>query len=241
MKIAEKLKATTIDRHLAGVTIAFLGDSVTQGCFELYMDHGEIKPVFEQRSAYCQRVFDILATLYPRVPVHVINAGRSGDRACKGVHRLERDVLSHAPDLVVVCYGLNDCRRDEGSVSTYQNALREIFATVQARGCELIFMTPNMMNTTVSPHVTDPAMIRVAEDTMGRQNDGIFDAHLDAARTLCAEMGVPVCDCYKIWQDMYRSGVNVTELLSNKINHPTREMHSLFAYELVKMMLREDV
>jgi len=237
MKIAEKLKATTIDRHKAGVTIAFLGDSVTQGCFELYLENGEMQTVFEQQSAYCRRVFDLLAMLYPRVPVNIINAGRSGDRASRGVHRLERDVLRHNPDLVVVCYGLNDCRRDEGSVETYQNALREIFTAVQAAGCELIFMTPNMMNTAVSPHVTEPKFIRVAEDTMGRQNDGIFDAHLDAARALCAEMSVPVCDCYKIWQSMYRGGVNVTELLANKINHPTREMHQLFAYELVKTML----
>ena len=240
MKITEKLKATTIDRHKAGVTIAFLGDSVTQGCFELYLENGQVQTVFEQRSAYCQRVFDILATLYPRVPVHVINAGRSGDRASKGVNRLERDVLRHNPDLVVVCYGLNDCRRDEGSVQTYENALREIFTDVQAAGCELIFMTPNMMNTTVSPHVTDPTFVAVANDTMGRQNDGIFDAHLDAARALCAEMDVPVCDCYKIWQSMFQSGVNVTELLANKINHPIREMHHLFAYELVKTMLKEN-
>ena len=237
MKIAEKLKATTMDRHKAGVTIAFLGDSVTQGCFELYLENGEMQTVFEQRSAYCQRVFDILATLYPRVPVHIINAGRSGDRACKGIHRLDRDVLSHKPDLVVVCYGLNDCRRDEGSVATYENALREIFTAVQAAGPELIFMTPNMMNTKLSPHLANDTFVRVATDTMGRQNDGIFDAHLEAARALCAEMGVPVCDCYKIWQSMYKSGVNVTELLANKINHPTREMHSLFAYELVKTML----
>ena len=69
------------------------------------------------------------------------------------------------------------------------------------------------------------------------KNDGILDAHLDAARALCVEMGVPVCDCYKIWQSMYEGGVNTTELLANKINHPIREMHQLFAYELVKIML----
>lgn len=237
MKIAQKLKETTIDRHKAGVTIAFLGDSVTQGCFELYLKNGEVATVFEQQSAYCHRVFDILAMLYPRVPVNIINAGRSGDRASRGINRLERDVLRHNPDLVVVCYGLNDCRRDEGSVSTYQNALRDIFTAVQAAGSELIFMTPNMMNTDISPHVTEPKFIAVATDTAGRQNDGILDAHLDAARALCVEMGVPVCDCYKIWQSMYEGGVNTTELLANKINHPIREMHQLFAYELVKIML----
>ena len=35
---------------------------------------------------------------------------------------------------------------------------------------------------------------------------------------------------------MYECGVDVTELLSNKINHPTREMNWLFAYSLVETM-----
>ena len=236
MKIIEKLKATTADRQLAGVTIAFLGDSVTQGCFEIYMRNGKVDTVYEQQNAYCRSVFDILSTLYPRVPVNIINAGRSGDRASKGVSRLQRDVLQHRPDLVVVCYGLNDCRRDEGSVDTYRSALKEIFTAVRGEGCELIFMTPNMMNTEISAHMTDPQLIKIAVDTAGRQNEGIFDAHIEAARALCAEMDVPVCDCYRIWQNMYQSGVNVTDLLANKVNHPIREMHRLFAYELVKTM-----
>ena len=37
MKIIEKMKAKAKDNfNREGVTIAFLGDSVTQGCFELY-------------------------------------------------------------------------------------------------------------------------------------------------------------------------------------------------------------
>ena len=236
MKIIEKLKAATVERDKADVTIAFLGDSVTQGCFEIYMKNGEVDTVYEQRNAYCQSVFDMLTTLYPRVHVNIINAGRSGDRASQGVFRLQRDVLQHRPDLVVVCYGLNDCRREEGSVDIYRNALTEIFTAVRGEGCELIFMTPNMMNTEISAHMSDPRLIKIAADTAGRQNEGFFDAHIEAARALCIEMDVPVCDCYAIWKRMFAGGVNITELLSNKVNHPTREMHKLFAYELVKTM-----
>jgi hypothetical protein len=49
-------------------------------------------------------------------------------------------------------------------------------------------------------------------------------------------MNVPLCDCYAIWKMLYENGVNTTELLSNKINHPTREMNKLFAYELVRTL-----
>ena len=35
------------------------------------------------------------------------------------------------------------------------------------------------------------------------------------------------------------SGVDTTELLSNKINHPTRDMNKVFAYELVRTIFSE--
>ncbi len=241
MKIIEKMarKAAALSHH-EGVTIAFLGDSVTQGCFEIYKKQdGHIETVFDRSRSYERALEDIFATLYPNVPVNVINAGISGDRAIKGAERVERDVLRHQPDLTVVCYGLNDCKRETEGVAVYTNALRSIFERVLASGSELIFMTPNMMNTEISPHLTDPDMIAVAKECAEKQNSGKFDAHIESARALCREMGVPVCDCYAIWKRLYASGVNVTELLANKINHPTGEMNRVFAYELVRTMFEE--
>lgn len=239
MKITEKLKAKLDNnREGEGVVIAFLGDSVTQGCFELYKkENNAVETVFDQRNSYERAVADILAILYPSVPINIVNAGISGDNAGNGLRRLERDVLRHEPDLTVVCYGLNDCGLDEKSVATYTENLGGIFEKILESGSELIFMTPNMMNTKVSPHITDPDFIRIAEGTMIKQNEGHFDAHIDSARRLCAEMGVTVCDCYAMWKRLYECGVNTTELLSNKINHPTREMDKMFAYELVRTML----
>ena len=238
MKIIEKIVAKK--KNLAqceGVTIAFLGDSVTQGCFEIYRkENNSIETVFEQKSSYERTFSDILAMLFPAVPINVINAGISGDTASNGLKRVERDVLRHEPDLTVVCYGLNDCSRNEEKREKYLNNLRKIFTLVLESGSELIFMTPNMMNTKVSCHITDPDFIKIAEDTMDKQNGGYFDSFMDGARELCREMNVPLCDCYAIWKMLYENGVNTTELLSNKINHPTREMNKLFAYELVRTL-----
>jgi lysophospholipase L1-like esterase len=223
------------------VTIAFLGDSVTQGCFEIYKKrNNQIETIFDKKGSYEHHLFEILCTLYPQVTVNIINAGISGDRAPNGLLRLERDVLRHEPDLAVVCYGLNDCSTKENSVETYVRALRDILKSLQANGVEIIFMTPNMMNTEISPHLTDPDFIKIAEDCAKKQNEGYFDKHIDAARTLCRELGVPVCDCYAIWKSMNACGVNTTELLANKINHPTREMNRLFAYELIRTMMTEN-
>ena len=241
MKIIEKMAAKCRDHmHHESVTIAFLGDSVTQGCFEIFKkENNAIETIFEQKYSYERALSDILATLYPLCPVNTLNAGISGDNSGNGLRRVERDVLRHEPDLTVVCYGLNDCGRSEGSVEKYTGNLRGIFEKVLASGSELIFMTPNMMNTKVSPHLTDPDFIELAKGTAYKQNEGFFDAHIDAARALCREMGVPVCDCYAIWKKLASSGVDTTELLSNKINHPTRDMNKVFAYELVRTMFAE--
>lgn len=238
MRIIEKMAKKTADHmNNEGVLIAFLGDSVTQGCFEIYKkENNQIETVFEQRHSYERTVTDILAMLFPMVPVNTLNAGISGDWSTRGVERVERDVLRHEPDLTVVCYGLNECRGKPESVEIYTEALRKIFNKVRTSGSELIFMTPNMMNTYVSPHLTDPDFIKIAEVTAKNQNNGIFEAHIDAARSLCREMNIPVCDCYAIWKRFSESGVNTTDLLANKINHPTREMNRLFAYELVRTM-----
>ena len=238
MKIIEKMALKSNDNfNREGVTIAFLGDSVTQGCFEIYKKrNNQIETVFDKRYSYEMGVFDILCTLFPTVTVNIINAGISGDCATRGVLRVERDVLRHEPDLTVVCYGLNDCRANDDSIDVYTDALKKIFEKVISSGSELIFMTPNMMNTGISPHLNDPDFVNLAMQTAEKQNGGVFDAHIEAARALCRDMNVPVCDCYAIWKKLAVCGVNTTELLSNKINHPTREMNKLFSYELVRTM-----
>ena len=38
---------------------------------------------------------------------------------------------------------------------------------------------------------------------------------------------------------MEAAGVEITELLSNKLNHPTREMNKLFAYSLAEAILTD--
>lgn len=236
MKILQKINAKANDHfNHEGVTIAFLGDSVTQGCFDIYKNEkNEIETFFDKRHSYERYFFDILCMLFPNVTVNIINAGISGDRATRGAERVENDVIRHAPDLTIVCYGLNDCSENEKSILTYTEALEKIFDKLSAAGSEIIFMTPNMMNTKISPHLKDNDFITVAENCAKLQNDGTFDAHIEAARTLCRKKSIPVCDCYAIWKTMYENGVDTTELLANKINHPTQEMNKLFAVELVK-------
>lgn len=240
MKFVEVLKRKMKD-NLGTRTpiIAFLGDSVTQGVFEVYQKDDKMQVVFDSCATYSEKVKEILALLYPQAPVSIMNAGVNGSSAPEGFERLKRDVLPFSPDLLVVCFGLNDSNGEEDGIETYKDALRQIFRTAREAGIETIFMTPNMMNTDSSKVSPGSILEPLAELFAKRQNEGVFDAYMDAARRVCAEEEIVVCDCYAIWKNMYECGVDTANLLSNGLNHPTKELHFLFAYELVKTILQK--
>ncbi len=236
MKIMELIAARQKDQRNNKIpTVAFLGDSVTHGVFEIYpAPNNAFDPQFDRMEVYPSKVGRILSMLYPSVAVDIVNAGINGDRAPRALLRLQHDVLDRHPDLTVVCLGLNDAAE---SVEEYRAALTEIFQRLIAAGSEVIFMTPNMKNTVIHNRI-NPDLREPAKDTMESQNSGHFDAYMDAARAAAAECGVRVCDVYAKWKLMEKNGVDTTSLLSNYINHPTREMHWLFAYSLVETMMQ---
>ena len=238
MKIIECLTNKSRDNFgNRSPVIAFLGDSVTQGCFEIYRDGDLLRTVFDSANGYVERVKRVLSMLYPETAISVINAGINGGTASNGLLRLQRDVLCHDPDLVVVCFGLNDCNDDNVEAEDYAASLRAIFQKIHTVGKEAVFMTPNMMNTYIPHTVTDDYAKTLGELFAERQNNGYFDGFMEAARAVCHEEQVPICDCYALWNSMHKQGVDTTALLSNGLNHPTREMHDLFAWELVKTFL----
>ena len=128
-----------------------------------------------------------------------------------------------------------------GDIDVYANSLRAIFAKLRAADIDTIFMTPNMMCTrTISMIAGDPYLGGAAEVCSKRQNEGVMDAFMDKAREVCAECGVPVCDCYADWKRLAEMGADVTSMLANFVNHPTREMHRLFADRLFDMIFLND-
>ena len=227
MSIKERLLQR--DEGLQGqgpVNIVFLGDSVTHGNFE--------DGVFDYEAVYHARLGRMLRQGNPFMPVNIINAGIGGTTAKFALTRLERDVLCHHPELVVVCFGLNDVG---GEMADYTGALAEIFATLNARHIPVIFMTPNMLNTYVDEPHTTPMFLDFARATCSWQTSGRMDAYMDAARAVAAEHHIPVCDCYAHWKALAADGVDTTQLLVNRLNHPTREMHELFAQELYRIIM----
>lgn len=218
------------------ITIAFLGDSVTQGCFECYTtSETSIDTVFDAKSSYSTRLKELLNILYPNVQFNIINSGISGDNATNGYARLDRDVLKFNPDLCIVSYGLNDSCLS--TLEQYSQSISKIFSTLKDNGIETIFLTQNCMCTTTSPHLKDDILKNYSKDFVKIQNSGLFRQFMLEAKSLAEKYGAKVCDLYPVWERLIACGVNVTDLLSNYLNHPIREFHYYMAIKLIETIL----
>ena len=68
MQIIEKIKSKQEDLWgKPSVTIAFLGDSVTQGCFDVYWEKTHVQTVFNQQDGYHSYLAKLLAKDYMRM------------------------------------------------------------------------------------------------------------------------------------------------------------------------------
>ena len=220
------------------VTIGFLGDSVTNGCFEVYpamTDHGEdgFDVVFDPENGYPAIFRRMLTLLYPKAQINIVNAGISGDSAPGGLARMDRDLLAYHPDLTVVCYGLNDSGHGDAGIPIYRDALTAIIRRLQEVGSEVILMTPQPICTRVHSQLRGEALRELAAKLAAASSEGVFDRYMQAARAAAKDTGIPLCDVYAKWMAMYQNGVDITDLLANYLNHPIRRMHHLFASSLM--------
>ncbi len=237
MRIAQRIADKCRDpRGHRPVTLAFLGDSVTHGCFEIYRSgENAIDTEYRPSLAYHHQLKQMIEEVFPACPINVIDAGVSGDNAPGGLKRLERDVLSFQPDLAVVCYGLNDACGGPEKLGTYLDAMRSIFTSLQNADIETICLTPNMIASRLLSE-DDPFLQSVIAHIVARQNDGTMDLYMDALKALCLEENVPLCDCYAQWKKLSALGADTTRLLANHVNHPNKNMHALFARALFDMI-----
>ena len=113
----------------------------------------------------------------------------------------------------------------------------EIIEKIKASGSEVILMTPQPICARVHTQLRGEVLRGLAKSLAQNFAEGGFDRYMQAARAAAEETGVPLCDVYAKWKRMSELGVNVTELLANKLNHPTRDMHDLFAFSLIETMM----
>ena len=112
------------------MTIVALGDSLTSG--------------WMVARGYTEFLRDMLMARYPKVGIKIINSGIPGDMAPGGLCRLQQDVISYVPDLVLVQFAFNDafcgC-----SLGEYRRSIEIIVERIrQESSAEVLLLTSTL-------------------------------------------------------------------------------------------------
>lgn len=230
-RVLEKL--AEYEKENRAFTLVAFGDSVTDGCFRA----GEKN--FD--AVWHARLERLLRGIYPELRVNRINSGIGGISTVDSVARVRRDALDYSPDLVIVCLGLNDVT---GEAEAFYAALRAILSELKRAGTEVIYLVPNMV--CLSPPTErirasyGEGVARYARELGERQTDGSVDRLFAGAKAVARECGAAVCDGYGAWRALSRCGKDVSSLLCNDVNHPSEQMHGVFAALLLQTILLDE-
>ena len=205
--------------------IAFFGDSVTEGCFEITRINGQLEVIRDYPNCFRTIVENKLRHDYPNKEFEFFNFGLSG-RDTSGAVEVVPEIISKDVDLVIMCFGLNDFANQ--NVELFKSNLSSIYERFIARNIKVVFMTHNMVNKYVNNE--EPIELKEFASTCASlQNNGGVDLFVEAEKEIAAKYNVPVIDVYAKWKELESYGIDTSLLLCNYINHPTRKMHYLFA------------
>lgn len=147
--------------------VVFLGDSITQGG--------------ESPGGYVRLVRESLAKTNPGV--EVIGAGISGNKVPNLEARLDKDVISKKPTVVVIYIGINDVWHSESGRGTskedYEAGLKRIIAKCNEAGAKVILCTASV----------------IGEKTDGSNKlDAMLDEYCGISRQVARETKSALCD-----------------------------------------------
>lgn len=153
-----------------GDLVALCGDSITR------------------RMGYTVMVQDYLLMCAPTEDVNTVQFGRGFEKANGFRARMEADVRPFHPQVVTLCYGMNDgdfSPSKPATVETYGKALEEVVQKLRAAGVRQIVIA--------SPPPVDPAAYKQSRSTAAEYNQTLADLAA-AARRVAAEQAVMFAD-----------------------------------------------
>ena len=121
-------------------------------------------------ASYPSRLAAELAQSFPNNDITVLNRGVNGDEAADMLARLDRDVLSEKPDLILWQVGTNSVIRDQ---ILQPQLLREGLLRMKAIGADVILIDPQYAPKVISkPNAND--MVSLIATTAKAEHVGVF-------------------------------------------------------------------
>ena len=181
------------------ICVAAIGGSITAGGLQTK----------DPKNRYIARVANWFTQIFPKAKVRFVNAGIGGTNSLYGAMRVQRDVLSKKPDLVILEYAVNDNHPVPTFWASYEGVLRQIMREPQQPAVvQLFFMQRKGENAQETQHM------------LGRHYDLPMVSFRDAW-----------------WPEIY-SGRAKWEVMYADVVHPNDTGHIL-ASELLIALLQE--
>ena len=194
------------------------------------------------RQVYAQR----LAEELPRrgVVATVINRGVPSNDTALALARIDRDVVSEKPDLVIVQFGINDSAvdvwksprptRPRIELADFRTNLDKIVQIVRRSGAAIVLMTPNPVRWTETMKEMYGHPPYKPDDPDGF--NVLVKDYAQAVRDIARREKVPLVDVYQAFTD-HGGGPkhSVDELLEDGV-HPGDRGHEIVARLLIEQI-----
>lgn len=149
--------------------IVFFGDSITEAAVG--------------SEGYIAQLKTSLQARHPNRKFELIGAGISGHKVPDLLGRVDRDVLQHDPDLVVIYIGINDVWHSQSNQGTpadkYLAGLSELVTKIKSHGAGVILCTPSVIGE-----------LSVGENKL----DAMLDQYAESSRTVARQTGICCVD-----------------------------------------------
>lgn len=150
--------------------IIFFGDSITQ--------------LGENPGGYVRLIRDSLTAKYSDLNLEIIGAGISGHKVPDLIARLDKDVLSKKPTIVIIYIGINDVWHWDLKIGgttkdKFEEGLKFLIKKINENDVRVILCTPSVVGE--------------RSDSLNKL-DKMLDEYSDISRKVAKETGTTLCD-----------------------------------------------
>ena len=160
----------------------------------------------------------------------MINAGKGGDYAVAALKRLEKDVLSHKPDLVTISFGLNDAglrKPDE-----YNDSLQKMIRTLKDADIQVLLLTSTPFNN--KKHGWGKKF-----EEVGGLDEYMDKEYCNKMRALAKKNDVLICDLHAIFRAEIKKNPDlINKLISGDGVHLTTEGYQMIAQHVAPNIIK---